>query len=479
MISTNFPYVQNSIFDFPRSQADLKSECIALATDLQAGKISNVETFLYRIIECYPDTIDSYTSFTYTSPTPGNKGQYDEAKRTLMSFAAFYWVYTGDYAAFIKGQPQPVLEPQQFMKLHEEYKATYSTPDLLHLKFALLELHDIGKVERFQEQIKDLCPDFHRIDHDSFLLKALQLHKENRLPRGILPKSFYTLTFEEKEKIFDGWSMEMLIGQVTQLEAPQASVRGFVLLRSKDPEAAKFYINHEKIDVQGALGNRDLDLVEEEGRYYAIPKQGSFLYNQGLCAAHNHLIASFFDPSLSSAQEIYEDYAKKRAEMAGFSILNPETNQIDSKDMLLIRLIAMNRFFSSEEVLQTKELVHFLITSQNPHDALLFQELIITGLDGKKAILPYYGPQMLVNIRANKNFSEVSILDKMLVGCRLMAKVFEAVRKIVPQEQQEGNGILSIDFWLICTAINEEKDFNSLSTKEIAIDPLTLRARFV
>lgn len=482
MISTHFTttsHIENPLIQSNGLQTDLRTKCILLATDLQEGKIATVEDFLYRIIECYPDSVDSYTTFSYTSPTPGNKGQHDEAKRTLMSFAAFYWVYTRDYASFIKGQPKPELEFQQFENLHNEYKKIYSTPELLHLKFALLELHDIGKVERFQMQIKDLCPDFEGFDHDAFLLKAFDLHAENRLPQGILPKGFYTLDAYEQKKIHDGWKMQMLIGQVTQLESPAASISGFIHLRNQDPEAAKFYINHERIDVQGALGNRDLDLVEEHGRYYAIPKQGSFLYNQGLCQAHDLLTTSLFNESLSSPTQIYSDYAEKRAQMAGFSILDEKTKTMNPKDIFLIRLIAMNRFFKDEEVIQTQELVRFLLESSNPHDALLLEELTNTGCDGKKAILPYYGPQMFVNIRSNQHFAAIATLDKMLVGCRLMAKIFETARNSFPQDKQEGNGILSINFWEICIAINQEKDFDSLLKKEIIIDPKTLTARFI
>ncbi len=444
-------------------EKDLKAKGLELAANLVNNKISTVEEFLDGVIDAHPHVIKGYVGTVFTSPDAAPKNSDDEAKRTLMSFAALFWIYTDNYEAFKAGQLAPQISLTNFNSLRDHYRKNYDTAEKLHAKMAMLEGHDLGKVLKFQDAIRAMTGKAHLVDHDEIYLEALILAREGRIKRedGILPESYFDLDVQDQEMIFLGWNMRFNTGQFTQFECPEVCIDGYLDSRAKNPQAAENFVDHERVDLQGVMGNVHLDLVDG----HAKPKQGSLLYNDELCTAHNAMTSALNNLSLTTPKAVYMNYLQFRANLVGFSVTDAVTYAAG-------RLVGMCRFFAAAKGQAVLSHVQSMDKECN-----LIKELNVTGKDGQKAVLPYYVPQMFVNILGHKA-STATLERRIEIGCIVLDKLYKAVRAAVPAENQTGNGVLSSNMWLICTAINAEANVENLVSKEIVINPVTLAATF-
>lgn len=107
----------------------------------------------------------------------------------------------------------------------------------------------------------------------------------------------------------------------------------------------------------------------------------------------------------------------------------------------MTRLSCMMRFHTREETSILCKVVRSL-SEWN----ILERELNLDGVNGKKSILLYYLPALLVNILAATKKEEVEVQRKALtVGLQTVAKLFSTSREHLLNGKEEESGVFTVD----------------------------------
>lgn len=330
--------------------------------------------FLKAIVSRYPETIhliedaeaspegsqtinsNALSHKVFTTIVPINA---IEAERTFLGLLLLKDVLNNDKKRF------PYLSAESFKKLYKYTISKIKTNQDMEFCFYSLACNDLGKLKYFSDIYKDIYKKLEP-DHDFLLAKLVTNH----------PHLFVGMNkFLTSKQINDyglGLNANLNLGQFVQAENTPFCLAEIQKLK---PKARDLRLCMELYDFAGGRGHirNDLSLVMGENNF-------SFYMS-----AINELITKPLDKS-------YQRYILSRGKL------------LDIEDFALARIACMARVFIKR---QAKELKKVFYNLPKTSQRTLIEELNITGLENKKAILIYYSPAFIANsIKANKSFEK-------------------------------------------------------------------------
>ncbi|MBI4236908.1 MAG: hypothetical protein HY696_00645 [Deltaproteobacteria bacterium] len=346
-----------------------------------------------------------------------------EFDRTALGIMTFLWVLKGDYASFTACQNATVkLTEASFHELqaytHSILQSHPEAVDSLIVYMLALDaltaytvVNDLGKVVSMVQFLVEQSG-LSSVDHDKILYDLLSRHPH-------VSPSFHRLPERYQQLILNGLKAVFNMGQFMQAENVPASLLGLIGL---DSDSMDFYFLHFIYDLAGAAGHgtQKGSAVLIEGTFQAF-KTGVITLD-GL----NHGL---------NPTQVYDQYLTARAERVG---LNPA----DATDRVVARACCMFAVFTAEEAAPIK--AAFLSLPENTR-AILESEMQRTGLNDGHAILPYYGPALLRNLRTalGKLQDPDPLHAAARIGLTTLARVY--IQGRVNLKRRPGNGVYTIN----------------------------------
>lgn len=313
--------------------------------------------------------------------TPDGKSVAEmEFKRTKLSLDLLQWVFDGNYEKFTECQlGNSKLSRESFYEIQQYTCSTLKTDADKYAMEAYLIINDLGKIVSFVEQIENKLH-IQSVDHDELLYEGLK-----RMPE--LSPTFISLSAYYKEIILTGLSTKFNMGQFIQSENLPASL---LALQGIDITSLNYYMLHVFYDIAGAAGhskNNGSIIVTED--YWKSFK------------AANNAICDMISGSLN-AQDAYNQYLSKRAEMANLQFVSNE-------DVAIVKICNLIRVYSPSEAKQVKQSYCNLPTQVRE---MLTKELVKDGI-ADTGILLYYAPATLSNaVNYFRSAGDVDAINK-------------------------------------------------------------------
>lgn len=313
--------------------------------------------------------------------TPDGKSVAEmEFKRTKLSLDLLQWVFDGNYEKFTECQSGNVkLSRESFGEIQQYTCSTLKTDADKYAMEAYLIINDLGKIVSFVEQIETKLH-IQSVDHDELLYEGLK-----RMPE--LSPTFVSLSDEYKEIILAGLKTKFNMGQFIQSENLPASL---LPLQGIDITSLNYYMLHVFYDIAGAAGH--------------VRNNGSIIVTEDYWRSFKSANKAIFDmiSGKLNAQEAYNTYLSKRAEMANLQF---ESNE----DIAIVKICNLIRVYSPNEAKQVKESYCYLPVQVKE---MLTKELSKDGITDN-GILLYYAPATLSNaVNYFKNSGDADAIHK-------------------------------------------------------------------
>ena len=366
-----------------------------------------------------------------------------EFDRTATSLLNLNQVLTGDYEAFTDCQSDSStrLTKESFAGLQRYTRKVLGYNRLtkrvnsnkLDAMVTFLVINDLGKINAIVNEVESRTGKKEQ-DHDAVLLTALSKYPS-------LSTSFQRLPAREQNVIIDSLKPNFNIGQLIQGENVPASLNGLAQLKQ---DALDFYLLHAIFDIAGARGqfiqNGSATMTEPTWKGF----QSAIKAIEGL--SHGH-----------TPDDAYKAFLGIRAKQLGFSVDSP-------RNYALARIACMMRLPSVEEMQTVRQGFEAL-----PMDVrqTLEGELRVGGTADTIAILPYYAPAMLSNIRRTleQEGLQAAAYESAQIGLQALARVYTESRSLV--RNKRGAGIYTVD--IASLAKRAAEDPRSLLTDNLVV----------
>ncbi len=395
-----------------------------LAKDLLAGAIPGKDAteFLKRAQAIYPE-IDMYAGEVDISPSALDQKQPDpknEAMRTKLSFACFFYLMTKNYAKFTENH-KPPMSKDEFDAKAEEFRRFCHNPDMVNLMLTTMAVHDLGKVKAFANLVREVSGKKDEYNHDTILRLALEnINKDTKGADGKtladwLP-SYARLPAHLQEKILHAWKSDFNGPQLIQGENLAANLESYMKMKKQDPVAAENFRLHDILDMGGTVGfnpysvdkkDNDGNVVKDsKGEVVKEMKDGFATKGPILLDKDHYFAIECFNKALATSNTPKEAYAKyftlrgERLFGKNFNLGNAAETQA------ILRLCCMNRYYDKAQGELVKNAFNAL-----PADikANLTNELGRSGFENdQKALLLYYAPAL---VQGHRNAHIATIVD--------------------------------------------------------------------
>ncbi len=339
--------------------------------------------------------------------TPDGKSIAEmEFKRTKLSLDLLQWVFDGNYEKFTECQlGNTKLSRKSFYEIQQYTRSTLKTDADKYAMEAYLVINDLGKIISFVEEVESKLH-IQSIDHDELLYEGLK-----RMPE--LSPTFVSLSDDYKEIILKGLSTNFNMGQFIQSENLPANL---LPLQGIDIKSLNYYMLHVFYDIAGAAGH-----VKSNGSIIVTDD-----YWKSFKSANNE-ICDMVCGKLS-AQEAYNAYLSKRAEMVNLQL---EGNQ----DIAIVKICNLLRVYSPDEAEQIKKSYCNLPVQVRE---MLTKELSKDGIT-ENGILLYYAPATLSNaVNYFKNNRDSDAINKGIeIILPILANIYGLVKAKINKANKE------------------------------------------
>ncbi|MFM2345162.1 MAG: hypothetical protein RLZZ210_1775 [Pseudomonadota bacterium] len=376
------------------------------------------DKILNEIVKCYAE-INTLAQDVNASPnkiegnpqdlSPSQKKfgvKHDEFDRTFNGIMALKWILAGDYKQFVSVQNEYVkLSKGGFNTLQVYIKSVIKTSEDINAMIISMVINDLGKVKSFIKTAK-LEYGITEIDHDKILLGALRKN-----PR--VSPSFFSLKQEYQDIILNGLETGFNLGQLLQCENVAASLSKLNKLSSLELD---FLLIHAFLDIAGVGGN-----VKHGGCLIATQP----LFDSFECAKNA------LRKNINNISNAYNAFIDNKAKIYGI------TTEDIRKKVALVKLSSLIRLNTKEEVQKLSQ--HFENIDENIKNKLI-EELNISGLDGEVAILIYYSPAIVSNIKVHNSKDRLNGLGQQSINdaIYLLERIYRDSREFVNQSEYKG-----------------------------------------
>lgn len=332
-----------------------------------------------------------------------------EFDRTVAGVLVLKWFMSGNYDQLVSVQkPEVRLSRQRFDEIAAYIKKVVHNKESLNAMIISMVINDLGKVTQFAVKAKKETG-VESVDHDIVLLAALNKDKA-------VSSSFSSLSKHYKAVMMKGLEAKFNLGQFVQSENVAASLEGMKSLVG-DQESADFFLVHALIDIGGVAGAKTQD--------------GSMLLTEPLATSFFTGIEALrgFGQGKSSEQ-VYEDFIEFKGRM--FSL-----NSKDRLQRTAIRLATMLGLTNSRDAHRVVEALEALPRNTL---AILQKEMSLSGVDDGTAILIYYAPAIVSNVRAaiDKTGGDGLSAESLEIGFTTLARIYQESRIRLAGTQKNG-----------------------------------------
>ena len=389
-------------------------------------------SFLKIILEKYPEAQYLIMENKTTASTNQNlqgpntlaarvfeNRQIDDATefdRAAVGLLCLKYVLTNDYDHFTACQnPHIKLSKDSFENLSLFTKQVIQTPEDLEVAVYMIMCNDLGKSHVVTntyynlEQNKDA-------DHDEIF--SVVLKKKPNLFKG-----FQSLSYKQQTMIQEGLNTAFNLGQFAQGENTPADLPKIQNISKK---ARDLYILHAFYDVAGAAGH--------------VKNNGSLVMSEPVYKGYDLAIQSLMTEPFSNS---YNRYVEIRGKLVGFDAKA-------KKGFALSRLAALSRCFKETDGQLLSEVFDDL--PQNVQ-SILQKELNETGLNNTSAILIYYAPAFIDNMKksylgklpldADKCAQRKALYHAYKTAFMTMAQIYTGAR--ISVKKQNATGVITVD----------------------------------
>jgi hypothetical protein len=335
-----------------------------------------------------------------------------EFDRTVLGLLALHWVLSGAYGAFTACQKgDDKLEYAQFKALRDFTLRVLCSPERIEALEVYLVINDLGKVKSLVEMMEQKVG-MVSVDHDLILAEALR-----RFPE--VSPSFSSLSNEYQQSIISGIASGFNLGQFVQAENVTASLAG---LNQVDRKSFDFFAVHSLFDTAGAAGHA----VQNGSAVFSNSTVGNYML------AVKIIQETVYEPSCPK-YAAYDRYLYLKA--VNLALLNERESQ---EDMIwaVARLCCQTRISQPEKAKQLLEVFEKLPRNTQ---AILVKELNKKGTDDGWAILIYYAPALLLNLKRTLLPPEE---NKIYFALCLLARLYQHARILI--RRRAGNGIFTV-----------------------------------
>jgi len=356
---------QSNKFSFSReftklSDTDVALKIISAYPDIMA-LTGDVEASPFGITMAHPEKpLASEKIFNKSHP---------EFDRTIAGILVLKWFLNDNYEKLVSVQkPEVKLTRARFDEIRAYIKKVVHNEESLDAMITSMVINDLGKVTKISLETKKQTG-VNSVDHDVVLLAALN-------GKSSVSSSFDKLSKHYKTVIMKGLEAKFNLGQFVQAENVAASLDGMKSLVG-DQESLDFFLVHALIDIAGVAGHKTQD--------------GSMLLTEPLATSFYNGIEALrgFGQGKSSAQ-VYDYFLAMKGRTLGLSIDTPENKTA-------IRLATMLGLTKADDAALVIQALKHLPDNTR---AILNREMNLYGTNDGEAILIYYAPAIISNIRA-------------------------------------------------------------------------------
>lgn len=333
-----------------------------------------------------------------------------EYNRTAICLCSLEQVIMGKYDDFTACQTDPSsrLTRESFKALQEYTEEILQCPEALDAMITWLAINDLGKVKSIKDFIDSR--EGKQSDHDAVLSKVLEKYPH-------LSPSFERLSRHYQDIIFKSLRANFSLGQFIQGENVPASLEK---VRYLDSEAREFDMLYSLYDIAGALGQ--------------FVQNGSAVMIEQNFQVFKAAVDTLQETTMEEASDqIYAKFLRKRVEMLGLPFKNDQ-------DYAIAQLVCMMPVNPLEAMIVADAFTKL------PQEikTILQTELVKKGTNDGKAIILYYAPAFLRNIRrtVEKRFKDQRETDpfRKVVEFSLhrLAEIYKEVRDNIPDSSENG-----------------------------------------
>jgi hypothetical protein len=362
---------------------------------------------------------------------------YPEFDRTLATLLLFKRLLAGDYLGFVTGQAESVrLTQASFMEVSKLVRRVAYNTNTRDALFSFLVFNNVGKSEAVINYLRKAA-NVSENNHQRVMAQLLKLYE-------FISPTFQRLDEGQRRMVLSSFEREFSLGQLAQGEAP---ARFLTEHAARTKEERDFYLATSLLKVAAARGHDTVvgSLVMTQPVYSGLKTAIDGI--EGM--ANNE----------SSVVQTHQEFLKRRAET-----IMPADGQLWTT-----RACLMFRCASPED---GRDLAHVIRALPATDAALLRREFSATGFARDSAVLLYYAPATLDNLRKT-----VSRADFFAKGVKLLATVLRAARLHVDHAGLQG--VIQVRLDSIATQIRDENGLPANLDVEIYLDPnFGLSARF-
>jgi len=368
-----------------------------------------------------------------------------EVNRTLVGVMALHWLYNGQYEQFTECQSgSHTLTPETFGKLHYYVRGVIGEPGdpeaiaRFRAMEYLIVINDLGKVQEVVEEVERRS-DKVEVDHDKVLLKVLEQYPE--LAASLARIGEQGFGERELRLIVDGLRTDFNVPQLMQLESVAASLRG---IEGVPQDAIDFWMVHALADLAGGMGaqaqNGSLTVDEPTGQNFLLAAESVRSENR-------------------TAEGVYNQYREGLAQRLGINLEPAATRQAVTRWCGMLR---------TPDGAEAGQVTRAFISLPPSVKSILERELNISGLENRQALLLYYLPALVRNVRSFAITAGETPLQALQTGMAIAGKEFQQTR-IALRGGTGGGGVRIIMSSALAQAATG--DLQSLIDNEIRIGP--------
>ena len=343
-----------------------------------------------------------------------------EYNRTVICLCSLEQVITGKYDKFTACQEDPSsrLTRKSFKALQEYTEEVLQSSEAIDAMITLLAINDLGKVNSINDFIESR--EGKQPDHDAVLSKVLEKYSH-------LSPTFERLSSQYQDIILKGLKANFNIGQFIQGENIPVSLENVKYL---DSQARNFYMLYSLYDTAGAVGQ----FVQNGSAVMTKQNFQVFKIAVDIIPRARHA---------ESSEQIYAKFLRKRVEQLGLPFKNDQ-------DYAIARLVCMMQVMPSEATIVADTF------DKLPQKIKTFlqTELVKKGTNDGKAILLYYAPAFLRNMRkaVEKRFKhqgEANPFRKATeFSLRRLAEIYKEVRDSIQTPPKMASMLLILPIML-------------------------------
>ncbi len=321
---------------------------------------------------------------------------YPEFDRTIAALLLFKRLIAGDYDGFVHGQPENIkLSRESFLEISKLVRRVAFNPSMRDALFSFLIFNNIGKSEAAISYLKK-SSGIQETNHQRVMSELLKLYP-------FISPTYQRLDEFQRQMVVNSFEKEFNLAQLAQGEAPARLLKEHAN-RSKD--ARDFYLATSILKIAAARGQDNINgsLVLTEPTYAGIRTAMGGI--EGMANTEESIKAT------------YQEFLRQRS-----SSIMPD----GSRPLWMTRVGLM---FRCQTAADGEELFQAIQKLPANERSILEREFSATGFKGDPALLLYYGPAMLDNLRKT-----VSRADFFKLGVQVLAQVMQAGRQEVNSQR--------------------------------------------